>query len=65
MDEFDMRDELDTRPTPSEKLEPVQLDDHPEYLAYIGSKLAEDIKDLLVHFLKKNVEVFAWEQEEM
>ena len=26
MDELDMRDELDTRPTPSEELEPVQLD---------------------------------------
>ena len=26
-DEHDMRDELDTRPTPSEELEPVQLDD--------------------------------------
>ena len=27
VDELDMRDELDTRPTPSEDLEPVQLDD--------------------------------------
>ena len=26
-DELDMKDELDTRPTPSEELEPVQLDD--------------------------------------
>ena len=26
-DELDMRDEMDTRPTPSEELEPVQLDD--------------------------------------
>ena len=26
-DEVDMRDELDTRPTPSEELEPMQLDD--------------------------------------
>ena len=51
MDELDMRDELDTRPTPSEDLEPVQLDDQLEHLAYIGSKLAEDVKDLLIHFL--------------
>ena len=28
MDELDIRDELDTRPTPSEELEPVQLDNH-------------------------------------
>ena len=39
MDELYMRDELDTRPTPSEELEPVQLEDQPEHLAYIGSKL--------------------------
>ena len=51
-DELDMRDELDTPPTPSKELEPVQFDDHPEHLAYIGSKLSEDIRDPLIHFLK-------------
>ena len=60
-----MRDELDARPTPSEGLEPVQLDDQPEHLAYIRSMLAEDVKDPLIHFLKHNVEVFAWKQEDM
>ena len=64
-DELDMRDELDTRPTPSEELEQVQLDDQPKHLTYIGSKLTEDVKDLLIHFLKQNVEVFAWKQEDM
>ena len=64
-DELDMRDELDTRPTPSEELEPVQIDDQPEHLAYIGSMLAEDVGDLLIHFLKQNVEVFAWKKEDM
>ena len=59
-DELNMRDELDTRPTPSEELEPVQLDDQAKHLAYIGSKLAEDVRDHLIHFLKQNVEVFAW-----
>ena len=65
MDDLDMRDELDARPTPSEELEPVQLDDQPENLTYIRSKLAEDIKDLLIHFLKQNVDVFAWKQEDI
>ena len=65
MDELDMRDELNTRPTPLEELEPVQLDDQPEHLAYIGSKLAEDVKDLLIHFLKQNEEVFALKQKDM
>ena len=65
IDELDMRDELNTRPMPSKELEPIQLDDQLEHLAYIGSKLAEDVKDLLIHLLKKNVEVFAWNQEDM
>ena len=65
MDELDMRDELNTRPMPSEELEPVQLDDQLEHLAYIGSKLGEDVKDLLIRFLKQKVEVFAWKQEDM
>ena len=52
LDELDMRDEVFTRPEPSEELEPVSLDDDPEHLAYIGSKLAEDLKSLLTHFLR-------------
>ena len=65
MDELNMRDELNTRPMPSEELQPVQLDDQPEHLTYIESKLAKDVKDLLIRFLKKNVEVFSWKQEDM
>ena len=52
MDELDMRDEVNTRPKPSEELEPVQLDDNPEHLAYIGFRLPEDLRHLLIHFLK-------------
>ena len=65
MDEFDMRDEMSTRPMPSEELEPVQLDEQPEHLVYIESKLAKDFRDLLIRFLKHNMEVFAWKQEDM
>ena len=50
---------------PSEELEQVQLDDQPENLAYIVSKLAEEVKDLLILFLKQNVEVFTWKQEDI
>ena len=60
MDELDMRDEVLTRLEPSEELEPVSLDDDPEHLAYIGSKLAEDLKGLLTQFLRHNKDVFAW-----
>ena len=65
MDELDIRDEVSIRPTPSEELEPIQLDDQSEHLVYIGSKLAKDVRDLLIHFLKQNIEVFAWKQEDM
>ena len=47
VDELDMRDEVLTRPEPSEELELVSLDDDPEHLAYKCSKLAEDLKSLL------------------
>ena len=65
IDELDMRDEVSTRTAPSEELEPVQLDDRPEHLVYIESKLAKDIRSLLIHFLKRNTKVFAWKQENM
>ena len=47
VDELDMRDEVLTRPEPSEELEPISLDDGPEHLAHIGSKLAKDLKGFL------------------
>ena len=65
VDELDMRDEVLTRPEPSEELEPVPLDDDPEHLAYIGSKLTEDLKSLLSQFLKQNRDVFAWKQADI
>ena len=64
-DELDMRDEVTTRSAPLEELEPVQLSDQPEHLVYIGSKLAEGIRSSLIRFLKQNMEVFAWKQEDM
>ena len=65
VDELDMRDEVLTRPKPSEELELVSLDDDPEHLAYIGSKLAKDLKSLLTQFLRQNRDVFAWKQVDM
>ena len=65
MDELDMRDKVLTRPELSEELEPVPLDYDPEHLAYIGSKLAEDLKGLLTQFLRQNKDVFAWKQADM
>ena len=64
IDELDMRDEVSIQPTLSEELEPIQLDDQPEHLVYIISKLAKDVRDLLIHFLKQNIEVFAWKHED-
>ena len=52
LDQLDMRDEVNTLPEPSKELESVPLEDNPEHLAYIGSKLAEDLRNLLTHFLR-------------
>ena len=65
LDKLDMRDEVLTRPEPSEELEPVSLDNDLEHLAYIGSKLAKDLKIPLTHFLRENKDVFAWKQADM
>ena len=65
LDELDMRDEVLTRLEPSEELELVLLDDDSENLSYIGSKLAEDLKNPLIHFLRQNKDVFAWKQADM
>ena len=65
LDELDMRDKVLTRPKPSEELEPVPLDDDPEHLAYINSKLAEDLKGPPTHFLRENKDVFAWKQADV
>ena len=65
LDELDMRNEVNIRPEPSEELEPVPLDDNPEHLAYIGSKLTEDLISLLTHFLRQNRDIFAWKQADM
>ena len=65
VDELDMRDEVNTRPEPSKELEPIQVDDHPEHLTYVGSKLPGDLRNLLIHFLKQNKDVFTWKQEDM
>ena len=60
LDELNMRDEVNIRPEPSEELESVPLDDNLEHLTYISSKLAEDHRSLLTHFLRQNKDVFAW-----
>ena len=65
LDELDMRDKVLTRLEPLEELEPVSMDDDPKHLAYIGSKLVEDLKSPLTHFLRPNKDVFAWKQADM
>ena len=65
LDELDIRDGVNARPEISEELEPVLLDDNPKHLAYIGSKLAEDLRSLLTNFLRQNKDVFAWKHADM
>ena len=51
---------------PSEELNIVILDEeHPEKLTRIGVNLYPQIRELIVHFLKDNKDVFAWSHEDM
>ena len=43
----------------------MTLDDDPEHLAYLSSKLAKDLKDLLTQFLRQNRDIFAWKHAYM
>ena len=48
LDMLDMRDEMETRPTHSKELEPIQLDEDPRHLVYVRSTLLKEIKHLLI-----------------
>ena len=51
---------------PTEVLEDISLDENnPERCTKVGTDLEEKIKKELVHFLKKNIDVFAWSHEDM
>ena len=51
---------------PTEVLEDISLDENnSERCTRVGANLEEKIKKDLVHFLKKNIDVFAWSHEDM
>ena len=51
---------------PTEVLENISLDENnPKMCTRVGADLEEKIKKDLVHFLKKNIDVFAWSHEDM
>ena len=51
---------------PIEALEDISLDkDDPEKGTKIGADLEEKIKKVLIHFLRENIDVFAWSHEDM
>ena len=51
---------------PTEVLEDISLDENnPERCTRVGADLEEKIKKDLIHFLKKNIDVFAWSHENM
>jgi hypothetical protein len=51
---------------PSEELNTVILDEeHPEKSTRIGVNLSPQIRELIVHFLKDNKDIFAWSHEDM
>ena len=51
---------------PTKVLEDISLDENNlERYTRVGADLEENIKKDLVHFLKKNIDVFAWTHEDM
>ena len=51
---------------PTEALENISLDkDNPEKSTRIGIDLEAKIKKDLIHFLRENIDVFAWSHEDM
>ena len=51
---------------PTEVLEDISLDENnPERCTRVGADLEEKIKKDLIHFLKNNIDVFAWSHENM
>ena len=51
---------------PTEAVENIFLDkNNPERCTRVGANLEEKTKQDLVHFLKKNTDVFAWSHEDM
>ena len=51
---------------PIKALEDISLDENnPKRYTRVGTDLEEKIKKDLVHFLKKNINVFAWSHEDM
>ena len=51
---------------PTKALENISLDkDNPEKSTRVGADLEEKIKKDLVHFLRENIDVFAWSHEDI
>ena len=51
---------------PTEALEDISLDeDNPKKSTRIGADLEENIKMDLIHFLRENIDVFAWSHDDM
>ena len=51
---------------PTEVFEDIPIDENnPERCTRVEADLEEKIKKDLVHFLKKNIDVFAWSHEDM
>uniref|UniRef100_A0A2N9EL99 Uncharacterized protein n=1 Tax=Fagus sylvatica TaxID=28930 RepID=A0A2N9EL99_FAGSY len=59
-------EEQKTLVEPSEELNTIILDDeHPEKSTRIGANLTPQTRESIIHFLKKNKDIFAWSHEDM
>ena len=59
-------EEMRVMAEPIEALEDISLDeDNPKKSTRIGANLEGKIKKDLIHFLRENIDVFAWSHEDM
>ena len=59
-------EEMRVMAEPTEALEDISLDgDNPKKSTRIGANLDGKIKKDLIHFLRENIDVFAWSHEDI
>ena len=66
LDQLDLRDSIEDCGEPMKKTISVQLtEEDPTKIMQIWSLLDEEAKSRMIHFLKGNVDVFAWSASDM
>ncbi|XP_072077907.1 uncharacterized protein [Arachis hypogaea] len=63
--ELDPRGDLHDKPTPTDELEKVQLDNNVNHYTHISSSLLSGTKQKITSLLRRNADLFAWTPADM